>query len=258
MEEARLKQVPQDPACSFLSFDELSAVLGHEIANPLNNISAAVQLLEHYLHEKDDRVDEPMCELLRLITEEINRLTLLLENFRSLKLFSLELQPTCLTAVVQDCLALESIKAARRRIRLVYDLPLDLPLIVADGLKLKQVLLNLCENAIEAMPDGGTVTVRAYSDEGEVCLDIGDSGEGIPEGVQIFAPFVTTKAGGSGLGLFVARRIVSAHGGTIGYTSKKGEGTIFHLAFPIHSDDESATEPQYSVSTMRARRVYSG
>jgi signal transduction histidine kinase len=229
--------------------------LRHDNATPINNNSAAVQLLEQYLHEKDDRIDEPMSELLRLLKEEINRLTLLLDNFRSLKLFSLDLQPRSLATVVKDSLALESIKAARRRIHIESDVPLDLPDIMADGAKLKQVLLNLCENAIEAMPGGGTVTVRAYTNQADVCLDIRDSGEGIPEGVQVFAPFVTTKARGSGLGLFVAQRIVSAHGGTIGYTSKKGDGTIFHLAFPIRRNEEFAKDPQRGVSTIPVRRL---
>jgi signal transduction histidine kinase len=238
MEEALQRQMPETPGCGLLSFDDLSAVLGHEMANPLNNISAAVQLLGEKLHAKHDPADEFTCELLRLVTEEINRLTLLLDNFRSFSLFRLELAPICLAAVIRDCLALESITAARRGIHFACDLPASLPPIMADRLKLKQVILNLCKNAMEAMPEGGTVTMRAYSNQAQVYLDIHDTGEGIPEGVQVFAPLVTTKATGSGLGLFVARRIVSAHGGTIGYTSRKDEGTTFHLAFPIHRDDE--------------------
>jgi len=255
MEEARQRQMPESPGCGFLSFDDLPAVLGHEIANPLNNISAAVQLVGETLHAQHDPGNESTCELLRLVTEEINRLTLLLDNFRSFNLFHLDLAPTCLATVVKDCLALESVTAARRGIHFEYDLAASLPPIMADGLKLKQVILNLCENAIEAMPGGGTITVRGYANQAEVFLDIYDTGEGIPEGVQVFAPLMTTKASGSGLGLFVARRIVSAHGGTIGYTSKKGEGTIFHLAFPIHRDDESGTKPQDRVPTILARRL---
>ncbi len=105
------------------------------------------------------------------------------------------------------------------------------------------------------MPVGGTLAVRAYTDHDEMCLDIRDSGDGIPEGVQVFAPFVTTKARGTGVGLFVAQRILSAHGGTIGYTSKKGEGTTFHLAFPIGRDEELAKNRQRDVSTIAARRL---
>jgi len=88
-----------------------------------------------------------------------------------------------------------------------------------------------------------------------MCLDILDSGEGIPEGVQVFAPFVTTKARGSGVGLFVAQQITSAHGGTIGYTSKKGEGTTFHLAFPIGRDEEPPKNRQRDISKIAARRL---
>ena len=83
MEQARRNQMLQDPPSGFTSFNDLFAVLTHAIANPLNNISVAVQLMDQSLHDRHDRIDEPISELLRLPTEEINRLTLLLENFRS-------------------------------------------------------------------------------------------------------------------------------------------------------------------------------
>jgi len=251
-----MEEVPRKPSLheSFGCADDLFAVLAHEIANPLNNISAAVQLLQQRWHDKEDRVDEASSELLQLLGEEIKRLSRLLEDFRSLQFFSLDLQPTSLAAVVEGCLALESIKAAPSSIRLESDVPLDLPLVMADTAKLKQALLNLCQNAIEAMPGGGTVTVRAYTTPAEVCLEVIDSGEGILEDIQVFAPFVTTKASGSGIGLFVAQRVMSAHGGTITYTSKKGEGTIFHLAFPIHNQ-EPVPDAQRSISTIPAGRL---
>ena len=236
MEDARQKG-PQDAPRGFLTFDDLSAVLAHEIANPLSNISAAVHLLEQYLCEQ--HLNDATSELLRLTKEEIDRLTLLLDNFRSVKRFSLDLQPTSLPPLVRDCLALESVKAERQRIQIECDIPADLPVIMADGSKLRQVILNLCENAIEAMPDGGTVRVLGYTNPAEVCLDIRDSGEGISEGIQMFAPFVSTKGRGSGIGLFISQQIVSAHGGTINYESKKGEGTIFHLVFPTGDKRES-------------------
>jgi two-component system sensor histidine kinase HydH len=229
MEDARLKSALQ-PVSGLLSFDDLLAFSGHDIAMRLNNISTALPLLGRYLYENDNGIDEALSELLGSIKGEVHRAALLLDNFRSLKAVALDLKPTSLAVLIRDCLALES---SCHRARLELDVPLGLPVILADGPKLKQVILNLCENAMEAMPAGGTVTVRAYARPPEVCLDIHDRGKGISENVRVFTPFASTKARGSGLGTFVARSIVSAHGGTITYTSKQEEGTTFHLAFPV-------------------------
>ena len=227
MEDSRPKENLQDPG------ELLCSVFVHEIANSLHSISAVASFMEQHLY-KTDHIDKPTGESLRLVTEEIKRLTLLLEDFRSSRLFSLDLQPTSLATVIKDCLALECSEAAQRGIRIECDVPLDLPLIMGDAAKLKQVFLNLYTNAIDAMQDGGILTVNAMEREDTVCLDISDSGEGIPEGVPIFEPFVTHKPHGTGLGLAVVKWIIMANGGTISYASKPGEGTIFHLSFPIH------------------------
>ena len=103
----------------------------------------------------------------------------------------------------------------------------------ADGDKLKQAILNLIKNAAEAMPQGGTLTLRARNAGPEVVLEIGDTGVGIPDGVDVFEPFVTTKESGTGLGLVIVRQIMSAHGGTVSYSSERGRGAVFRLAFPL-------------------------
>ena len=234
MENERQKHMLRGPVSGALPADKLFAVLAHEIANPLDNVSAGVRLLDQSLHETYGPMGEPIDKLLRLVTDEINHLTVLLINFRAHDFFGSELRPASLAHLIEDCLALESVKAALLGIHIQCDVSSGLPLIMADGPKLKQVLLNLCENALEAMPAGGTISVRAYRSPTDVCLDVQDRGPGIPEGVDVFAPFVSTKGRGSGLGLFVAQRIVEVHSGTISYTSRRGEGTTFHLAFPIH------------------------
>ena len=145
--------------------------------------------------------------------------------------------------MIADSLALESSEAAQRGVRIECSVPLDLPPIMADAAKLKQVLLNLHTNAVDAMPDGGILTVSAREREETICLDIADSGEGIPQGLSIFEPFVTHKPHGTGLGLAVVKWIVQAHGGTISYTSKPGEGAAFHLGFPISRSHPTAIPP---------------
>jgi signal transduction histidine kinase len=103
----------------------------------------------------------------------------------------------------------------------------------ANAEKLKQVLLNLCKNAFEAMPDGGTLTLRGRRTDGRVSLEIEDTGAGIPKGIDIFELFTTTKSHGTGLGLAIVRQIIGAHGGTITYSSQPGKGTTFRLSLPL-------------------------
>jgi signal transduction histidine kinase len=107
----------------------------------------------------------------------------------------------------------------------------------ADVNYLKQLLLNLILNGIQAMPDGGMLTLEAKASRENLILTVGDVGVGIPpENLpRIFEPYFTTKASGSGLGLAIARRIVEAHGGTIEVKSKGGRGSLFHISLPLVS-----------------------
>ena len=104
---------------------------------------------------------------------------------------------------------------------------------MADAARLKQALLNLCKNAVEAMPGGGTLTVRGRPFAGQVSLEITDTGVGIPADVDIFQLFTTTKDYGTGLGLAIVRQIISAHQGTIAYHSVPGKGTTFTVSLPV-------------------------
>jgi signal transduction histidine kinase len=141
--------------------------------------------------------------------------------------------------VVEDVLAAEAPIHVERKIVVEQQLAADPPLIHGDRDKLQQVLLNLCKNAVEAMPGGGTLTVRVRNSGTQVFLEVTDTGVGIPYGVNILEPFVTTKAEGTGLGLPIVRQIVSAHGGTLDYTSSPGQGTTFIVALPQGHTDTS-------------------
>jgi signal transduction histidine kinase len=94
------------------------------------------------------------------------------------------------------------------------------------------MILNLCRNAVEAMPEGGIVNLKAYTDGDDIILEIRDTGIGIPEGMEIFEPFVTTKSAGSGLGMYVVQQIVLAHRGEIIYRSQERKGTTFRIILP--------------------------
>ncbi|MBI3303158.1 MAG: PAS domain S-box protein [Deltaproteobacteria bacterium] len=211
-----------------------AATFAHEVGNPLNSMYMAAQLLERRFARQGESADDKLTAPLRSLVSEIKRLNLLLDEFRSLaRRQKLTLQPTALARVVAEVLSTETLHYSTCGIRVEQEVSPDLPLIDADSEKLKQVLLNLCKNAAEAMPQGGTLTVRADNSGGQVRLEVSDTGTGIPAGVDIFEPFITTKPQGTGLGLTIVRQIVSAHRGMLTYHSIPGQGTTFTLMLPV-------------------------
>ncbi len=211
-----------------------AAKFAHEIGNPLNSLYMGVQLLERHLSKRRDGLDERVLSLIRNLRREISRLGELLQEFRSLsRRQELRLRPTSVAEVVAEVLTAEAPHYEACGIAVEQKVDPHLPAIVADRGKLKQVLLNLFKNAAEAMPGGGKLTVRGYGSQGEVRIEVRDTGVGIPEGADVFALFTTTKPQGLGLGLAIARQIVIAHGGTITYESSPGQGTTFTLTLPV-------------------------
>ena len=108
---------------------------------------------------------------------------------------------------------------------------MDLPEVVVDQDKIQQVIMNLCQNAVEAMSEGGRLTLSTYRDGLMVILDVADTGVGVPEGLDLFEPFVTSKSDGTGLGLAIARQIALAHGGSLNLVPTEA-GAMFRLALP--------------------------
>lgn len=209
-----------------------AAKLVHEIGNPLNSMSVAIQLLQRRLskQERDDNIQASF----RSLSAQTSRLANLLQEFRSLsRRQEVVLRPMDLRSIVEEVVEAEGPIYRERGVAVEQHFAPDLPVIEGDQDKLKQVVLNLCKNAIEAMPGGGTLTVRVSPAGQYVALEIADTGVGIPYGVNILEPFVTTKVEGTGLGLPIVRQIVNAHGGTLSYTSKPGQGTTFEIKFPM-------------------------
>jgi PAS domain S-box-containing protein len=213
-----------------------AAVLAHEIANPLNWIFTTIQLMQRDLDVQKNDFSETWNEQLADIGREINRLGSLLQEFRSLgRPLQLSTSATDLNNFISEMekLVLQELETAA--IRLEHQIAPGLPSIEIDRERLTQVFLNLYKNAIEAMSSGGKITVKTYSERDNVIIEISDTGSGIPEGVDIFAPFATTKDKGTGLGLMVVRQIVAAHEGSISYSSKAGEGTTFRIVLPLNN-----------------------
>ena len=221
-----------------------AAVLAHEIANPLNGISTTVQVMQRYLSSRREASAQDDFLIMNLadLKTEIDRLGALLNDFRSLaRAPQLHIFPLDLRTLVAEIMKMFSSEAEQLRILMTQELPAELPLINADSERLKQIFINLFKNAIEAMPSGGTLSVSAFPQAQNLVINVSDTGSGVPEGVDIFQPFTTTKPHGSGLGLSVVRELLSAHRGTISYTSKKGDGTTFQIVLPLPSPTTRGT-----------------
>lgn len=212
----------------------LAASLAHEVRNPLNSINLQLVLLSRRvgrLAEPERGRLEPLVEAAR---REVTRLETLVQEFLSLSsLDRLRLAPRSPGEVLREVARLMAPVAREHGIAVREQIPGRLPDIPLDADKLKQALINLVRNAIEAMPSGGSLTLSAALGDGAVQLRVADTGVGIPPGVDVFDVFLTTKEGGTGLGLPIARRIVEAHGGRISYESRPGAGTVFTVALAV-------------------------
>jgi two-component system, NtrC family, sensor histidine kinase HydH len=197
----------------------MTAGLSHEIRNPLNAAALQLAVLERRLQRLPAAGQPPLLEPLRLVRDEIARLEHLLQDFlqfaRPRELNSRPLDLAGLVAAVADLLAGE---AGRRGVRLERALPADLPPVQGEDERLRQVLMNLALNALDATPRGGMVRISGHARTDEVYIAVDDSGPGIDPEVRtrIFDPFFTTKSQGSGLGLPIVHAIVTQHGGAVG------------------------------------------
>ena len=213
----------------------LTAGLSHEIRNPLNAAALQLSVLERRLERLPSETRGAFLEPLGLVKDEIRRLDHILEDFlqfarpRELMAHPVELVP--LAARVLDLLETD---AQRRAIRLERRL-LAVPPVAGDEGRLRQVIMNLALNSIEAVGGPGRVSISTEPRGREVALTVEDSGPGIPLELRdrIFEPFFTTKASGSGLGLPIVNAIVTQHGGSISIADAPGGGARFVVTLPV-------------------------
>lgn len=216
---------------------QLSAGIAHEIRNPLTSIKIFIQSLE-----KEIDLDENQKEDFRIIMKEIDRIN---ENITRFLNFARPEEPLFqkirVGELIKDTVNLLAVKLKNGGIRLDISLPEECPPVEGDPKQLAQVVLNLLLNAVEAMPQGGTLTIRTTvkvnpDDLKEFLqLIIKDTGQGISEKDRpyLFDPFFTTKAGGTGLGLSIVYSIIQKHNGRIEVESDLGKGSSFILSLPI-------------------------
>ncbi|MBI4891654.1 MAG: sensor histidine kinase [Acidobacteria bacterium] len=212
---------------------QLSAGLAHEIRNPLASISGAAGILR-----RGHASTENLRECIDIIEKESQRLNRLLTSFLDFaRPRAPRIQPADLPSLLDSVLSLAQHAAGASHIDLRLALSTPLPEIHCDPEQLKQVLLNLVINAIQATPGRGAVTLQASASAASVLLSVIDEGCGIPaaDRDRIFDPFYTTKENGTGLGLAVAAKIVEQHGGSLTAEDNPTRGMAFRVELPIHA-----------------------
>lgn len=212
---------------------ELAAVVAHEVNNPLTGILGFAELLLTELPEDDPRREE--AEVIR--TEAIRARTIIKALLEFARPRPPQRIPTDLNELARSTLDLQRSRAAKRRIEVVEEYG-ELPWLELDADALRQVLLNLLNNSMQAMPCGGQLRISTRVEGDGVALVVSDTGVGMDEETRnrIFTPFFSTRAGGAGgtgFGLSTSMRIVEGHRGTIDVESELGKGAIFTIRLPI-------------------------
>ena len=214
---------------------EMSAGLAHEIRNPLGAIKGAAQLLS------PDHLDTSEKEFIEIILEEVDRLNSVVSQFLNYaRPLRSDFKLTDLNQLLRRTLQLLEAEEPVQNIRIEELFEEELPLIYANAEQIKQVLLNLIRNSIEAMPKGGLLKIQSrvlgtQEDSPQVELTLEDEGPGIPPEIlkNIFIPFFTTKSKGTGLGLSICQRIIENHEGDIHIQNKEEKGARFTIRLPL-------------------------
>ena len=211
---------------------KLASAVAHEVRNPLNAISMTAQRLDREFSPKEN--EDKYRELTQMIKSESIRMNRIIEEFlKFAKPPKLNRQPTNIGKLLDEVTLLIKSQAEYHNIKVDKQYS-DIGIWNLDREQIKQVVLNLLLNGIEAMSDGGTLSVKTWKEGDDLSIEVTDTGKGIPEDVlaRIFDLYFTTKDMGTGLGLSIVQRIIAEHGGLIKVISRLGIGATFKIHLP--------------------------
>lgn len=240
--EVRRQQAEKARIENMEAMATLTAGVAHEVKNPLNSLNIHAQLIRREAEqlsaeEVDGKTRERLDRSSRIMLEEIARLGRIVDDFLSaVRPVRPEINRKSLNAVVSSLAELVGPECRGKGIELTLDLDPEIPQLLIDSQQISQALLNILKNAMESIDkEEGQVRIRTRLRADHAVVEIHDNGCGIPdaERMRIFEPYHTTKFEGTGLGLMVVYRIISAHRGALGLQSRIGEGTVFSVALPI-------------------------
>jgi len=244
---ARLEEIQTELArlARLNELGEMASTLAHELNQPLAAIANYAQGCTRLLRDLPDTASQRMREALEEISRQSLRAGQIIRHLREfVTRGETEKGPEDIRRLVEEAGALALVGSRERGVRSVFDFAPGAGLVMADGVQIQQVLINLMRNAMEAMRDSETrlLTVRtAPADKDQVSVEVSDTGPGISEEIapRLFRPFVTTKAGGMGIGLSISKRIVESHGGMIEVRKNAQGGTTFRFTVPAYGDEGS-------------------
>ena len=220
---------------------QLSAGLAHELRNPLGTIKASAEMLSRGVNENFDRDGAVAREIAGFIISEADRTNSLVTRFLDFaRPLQLKLAAAALPAVIDLAVAAARREATARKVSIYRNDSPDLRPFAMDAELMQRVLVNLLVNAVQASPEGGTVTIKTRGTDEQVEIDVIDRGCGVDPKMadSIFNPFVTTKATGTGLGLAIVSKIVDEHGGKVVFESAPGQGAVFRVQLPLRPAGE--------------------
>jgi signal transduction histidine kinase len=235
-----------DISTRLAAISELTSGAAHEIKNPLNSIALHLEILKSKL----DGVS-PGSEEIEVITREISRLDRVVKTFLDFQRpVELQLRSVDLVALVKDVSGLLRPTAQAQGVQIQEEIPPVEAVIQGDRDLLKQALLNVVTNGVEAMKDGGLMEISVRQNRGGWNILVRDQGPGIPPELRdkIYKLYFTTKGKGSGIGLAMTFRVVQLHGGTIDFSSEPRKGTEFRLQFPAARETQRQGLPAASVA----------
>lgn len=233
---------------------ELSSRVAHEIRNPLAAIGGFARSVRRNM--PDDHRDAKALDV--IIAETVRLERILNEHLTFAKLSPPELRPENVNRVIEETIDLLREAILERKANLEVNLASDLPLVNIDADKIKQVFINILQNAIDTISEGGSIRVSSNRLDRTIEVRFENDGPPIPKDIldRLFVPFVTTREGGSGLGLAIAYEIVYENGGTIDVESEEGKGTVFLITFPLVVEGDRRKGPIDRRSIIRDRRKF--
>ncbi|MSR74008.1 MAG: two-component sensor histidine kinase [Planctomycetes bacterium] len=225
----------RDGDLSLKRMGALAGALAHEIKNPLSTMNISLQLLMEDLETKPQIASSQVLPRIRLVCDEIRHLERILGSFLEIaRAPILDLKDRDPNGLIQETLAFLAPECALKKVDIRNHCDGAIGAVEFDPDLFRQALLNLVRNALQAMEQGGTLTVITRSLDAAWEVEVIDTGKGIAPNVQerVFDPFFTTRKGGTGIGLAVTRSVIERHGGSIKLQSAQGLGTRFTLHLP--------------------------